>query len=434
MNILIISVAFPPRNSPGALRPHSWAKYWSRAGHRVTVLTTQKELHEKGLASFEEKTHEDGYKVCEIGFGSGLSSRLAEGSSQSSPSGQKSGFFRKIRLINDHIAGLLGPLYDIDLPYAPLLLRAGKTLGRQEKYDIVISTFSPATCHIVAHELKKDLRIPWVADYRDFWSGSEFSQGVWPFSAFADKLEKRTIQTADLLMAVAEPMRQAFIRRYSLPCVTVENGFDPEDYDCLETQPLFPRDGKLRFVYTGAIYGKRNPAPFFEAVRELINEGNLSADGLEILFYGRRLDSILRLAESLDILHLVKIMGLVDRHTALRAQRDADGLLFLEGQDYVVDCVLTSKIFEFVRSGTPILGVGMGSTTTAGQFLVKAGVGYPLGTDIATIKDFLLTNYLKGNNPILHPNHDFINSFSRERLANKALAYLEETVRSASQE
>ncbi len=433
MNILIISVAFPPRNSPGALRPHSWAKYWSRAGHQVAVLTTQKELHERGLVSFEERTHEDGYKVCEVGVGSGLSSRLAEGSSQSSPTDQKSGFFRKIRLINDHIAGLLGPLYDIDLPYVPFLVQAGKSLGRKTKYDILISTFSPATCHIVAHELKKILRIPWVADYRDFWSGSEFSHGVWPFSALADQLERRTIQTADLLMAVAEPMRQEFLRRYSLPCVTVENGFDPEDYDCLNPQPLFPQDGKLRFVYTGAIYGKRNPAPFFAAVRELITDGHLSPDGIEILFYGRRLEEISLLAELSGIATSVKIVGLVDRETALRAQRDANGLLFLEGQDYRVDYVLPAKIFEFVRSGTPIVGIGMNDNSTAGQFLVKAGAGFPLGTDVTEIKEFLLNNYLRGNALIIRPDHNFIDSFSRERLANKALAYLEKTVRSACQ-
>ena len=37
MNILIVSHYFPPGNSIAALRPYSWAKYWSRMGHQVTV-------------------------------------------------------------------------------------------------------------------------------------------------------------------------------------------------------------------------------------------------------------------------------------------------------------------------------------------------------------------------------------------------------------
>ena len=43
MKILIVSTFFPPQNSIASLRPYSWAKWWSRAGHDVTVLTTEKE-------------------------------------------------------------------------------------------------------------------------------------------------------------------------------------------------------------------------------------------------------------------------------------------------------------------------------------------------------------------------------------------------------
>ena len=198
----------------------------------------------------------------------------------------------------------------------------------------------------------------------------------------------------------------------------------------MDSEKLYPADGKIRFVYTGALYGNRNPAPFFAAVRDLIGSGQLSPDRIEILFYGRRLDGIPNLADFYGISAVVKIVGLVDRNTALRAQRDASGLLFLEGQDYTVDYVLPAKIFEFIRSGTPILGIGMSKASTAGQFLVKSGAGYPLGTDVESMKNFLLHNYLQEKTLVLHPDWDFINSFSREKLANKALAYLEKIVKS----
>ena len=43
MKILIVSTYFPPANSIASLRPYSWAKWWSRAGHDITVLTTEKD-------------------------------------------------------------------------------------------------------------------------------------------------------------------------------------------------------------------------------------------------------------------------------------------------------------------------------------------------------------------------------------------------------
>ena len=42
MKILIITHYFPPLNSIASLRPYSWAKYWTKVGHDVTVLTTKK--------------------------------------------------------------------------------------------------------------------------------------------------------------------------------------------------------------------------------------------------------------------------------------------------------------------------------------------------------------------------------------------------------
>ena len=49
MKILIVSYYFPPQNSIASLRPYSWAKWWSRAGHDVTVLTIEKKILKNNL-------------------------------------------------------------------------------------------------------------------------------------------------------------------------------------------------------------------------------------------------------------------------------------------------------------------------------------------------------------------------------------------------
>ena len=41
MKILIVAAYFPPRNIVASYRPYSWAKYWTDAGHDVTVLTVE---------------------------------------------------------------------------------------------------------------------------------------------------------------------------------------------------------------------------------------------------------------------------------------------------------------------------------------------------------------------------------------------------------
>ena len=49
MRILLVSPYFPPQNAVASLRTHAFASWWARAGEDVTVLTTVKRSHQRGL-------------------------------------------------------------------------------------------------------------------------------------------------------------------------------------------------------------------------------------------------------------------------------------------------------------------------------------------------------------------------------------------------
>ncbi|MCA9296506.1 MAG: hypothetical protein KC983_08310, partial [Phycisphaerales bacterium] len=63
MRILLVSPYFPPLNAVAARRTYSFARTWSDAGHRVTVLTTQKRDDQRTLPR-----NVDGICVQEIAF------------------------------------------------------------------------------------------------------------------------------------------------------------------------------------------------------------------------------------------------------------------------------------------------------------------------------------------------------------------------------
>ncbi len=48
-------------------------------------------------------------------------------------------------------------------------VRLGRTLASNRKYDAMISTSPPMSSHLVGLQLAKECRIPWIADFRDFW-------------------------------------------------------------------------------------------------------------------------------------------------------------------------------------------------------------------------------------------------------------------------
>jgi glycosyltransferase involved in cell wall biosynthesis len=63
------------------------------------------------------------------------------------------------RLFPDGKKGWIGPA-----------VRKGKKLLRQNNYAAIISTSPPISSHRVGRELAKASSLPWLADFRDFWS------------------------------------------------------------------------------------------------------------------------------------------------------------------------------------------------------------------------------------------------------------------------
>jgi glycosyltransferase involved in cell wall biosynthesis len=429
MRILLVSHYFPPQNVSGALRPYSWAKYWSRSGHKVTVLTSKKTSLDGALNFVDPRAANNTFKTYEVEYwpfraASAGSPRLV----QTAPF-QGSHNAKQIKNIIRRLRRYLGDLADLNYPWIVKAIRLGRNLHQREAFDIIVSTYTPAASHIIGSHLKRTLGIPWVADFRDLWTANHLAQSVWPFRTLNRWLEKTTVTHADLIITISEPFQRKMQATYKAPCVTVENGFDPEEIEDLAKESLYPDDGKLRFIYTGMLYpGKRDPAPLFAAVRRLIQTGKLAPTNLEFLFYGSNLRGLQELAQQYGLQDIVKTPGHVDRATVLRAQRDADGLIFLEWDDPSAEGVLTGKIFEYMKAGTPVLGIGLSRASSSGKLLEEAGIGYALAKDVDNIAAFLINNYLRQSAPVVRPNQHLINSFSRSIQAQKVLAQMETIV------
>ncbi len=49
-------------------------------------------------------------------------------------------------------------------------IRMGKKLIKSNNYDLILSSSPPISAHVIAKELSQEAGIPWVADFRDFWT------------------------------------------------------------------------------------------------------------------------------------------------------------------------------------------------------------------------------------------------------------------------
>lgn len=425
MKILIITAFFPPQNSIASLRPYTWAKYWARGGHRVTVLTPPKGEALSGLA-----LPLSGFTTLEVPIPGwarlrssfGLSSGGAACNAQSGSATVKHGLKLRLRQLLANWQRRTGVALSCRMPDPMDLWTAPAYRAVSgSRWDLVVSTAGPYCVHRPAYELKRQgLAGKWIADWRDLWSDNHIYPGLWGLRGFEKWLERRWCAQADILTTVSEPLAETLRRNHGDKVVVVPNGFDPEDYPSQSSEASFPNDGCVRILYTGSLYpGSQDPSPLFKAIRDVRDSHGVGPDRLKVLFCGNRANAD-DLAALEGVADFVEYLGLVPRNEALRMQRDANALLFLEFDHAGARGVVTGKIFEYLRAGPPILSIGTGHDSGVEGLLERTGCGLTCGTDTHRIKAFLL-GLLNGDPWRVSRNQAEIDAYDRRRLAEAML-------------
>jgi len=437
-NILIITHYFPPMNSIASLRPYSWAKYWSRMGHNVAVLTTKKIKQENDLnldiSGFEIIEVENKFltklknilKVDNKIFYNSKNMSITIKNNNSIDSNFTKSF--KIEVLNKlkdyfNSKGIITwdarcpNLFDFWIKYAFNIIK-------KKKFDLIISTFAPYATHLVAFKYKKNNpNTFWVADYRDLWTQSHMFKGLFAFTLIEEYLERKINTTANLITTVSEPLANQLKEKYGISNVEViENGFDPEDFKNIPAEKIW-KDNKVKLVYTGTIYtGKQDPSPLFEAIRQIYNSDyKYLLDNLEIIFIGGGKGNLDELILKYNASKWVKHLGFLKREDSLRMQRDAHVVLFLEFEAENVDGILTGKLFEYLFSGTQIWGIGVTNKSAPGRLIEESGHGINFGKDVNKIKEHLINLLKSSEKPKFDINAKLLEKYTREYQAKKLL-------------
>jgi len=426
MKILIVAPFFPPKNGIAPLRPYSWAKFFALFGHDVTVLTTKKVPQENAL-----ELPCDGFEVIEVtvpgmAWATKFLGKPVQSQQQDSLKSNHLSWSKRIKnLLIRAIRKLQqqnGILYACRMPEIHDLwaIPAYKKVSSRQ-WDIVISTAWPYSAHWVGWWLKtRGHAKKWVADWRDLWTDNHLYPGLLPFTLLEKFLEKKFNRAADLITTVSEPLANRLRQQCGNKVTVIYNGFDPDDYARLPKARIFPDDGKFRIVYTGTIYsGKRDPSPLFEAIRKLDLAGKISPETLEVLFAGISHNLETTISQQ-GVSHYVRTLGTLPRENALRMQRDANALLFLEFEAPGVEGILTGKLFEYLYAPSPILAIGITPASSAGSIIEDCGKGWALGNDVNKISLWLESMLANAPAPLPVSVME-IGTFSRETQARKLL-------------
>lgn len=302
-------------------------------------------------------------------------------------------------------------------------MNAGSKLLENESFDVMISSSSPVTCHLIANKLKENYDIPWIADLRDLWTQNHYYLHSRIRKIIDKRLELKVLSNADILTTVSPILVEKLKEIHKTKNIfSIPNGFNSK-----EINPGIPLTDKLSIIYTGRLYqGKRDPELLFKALNELNKEEKIDLNDFRLEFYGKSQDWLKKDIENYNLEKIVRQNGVVSREDVIKKQWESQILLLLTWNNPAEKGVLTGKIFEYLAAKRPILSYGI-SEGIVKDLIEETNAGYH-AKDLKDLKNILEKVYsqYKSNGKVEYYGfEDKINKCSHEEMAKKFVEVLE---------
>ena len=227
----------------------------------------------------------------------------------------------------------------------------------KEQIEYVITSSPPHSSQLIGLKLKAKLGIKWVADLRDPWTDIYYYKilGHSFISRYIDQqYEKKVLINADNIIVVSDHIKEMFVKKDKRidpnKCHVVPNGYDPADFDGLEKK----KNEIFTICYTGTMADTYEPEVFINALAELINSKPELKIKLQIV--GFISDKIKRFIN--DRIPETELVPTVPHSEIVKYQKNADLLLLVIPNIENSEGILTGKIFEYLASDNPIIGIG----------------------------------------------------------------------------
>lgn len=354
MRILYLSYFYPPLGGPAAIRNAKTVKYLSRAGCKIDVITVgELEYNTFDPSLLEENAAGRVQRVQSWDPMSILKKISRKGALDSNkiyfstPEKIKK-FLRNIHPIDDKI----GWVY-------PVVIAGIKSLSSRD-YDLIYVSCGPFSSALAAYYLSRKFGIPFVIDYRDYWTllsdyDREFS---FLHRILARHWEKRILGSAKLVVTatngIGRDLANFFGDELQARLCTTLNGWDDEDYTELDL--VVERDTR-KFVisYFGVIYARRSLKNLLLTIRSIRDE-KLCPVPIELQLFGNYYPETYTEIKDTGMEEGVRIRPPLPHKEALQEMLKSDMLLLIINSSSPYG-TLTSKIFEYIRLKRPILAL-----------------------------------------------------------------------------
>lgn len=216
--------------------------------------------------------------------------------------------------------------------------------------DLIISSATPYTSHIVSFFVSKISKKPLILFYGDPWVYEQSRKRGRVRFIFEKFIEQRIIDSSTHIFFVTNTTRELYIKKYKVKkektsCVTL--GYDNKDFS---NHHVFEDRSKIKLLYGGSLNPvHRNPEPFFNAISSINSKFK---NKITFDLYTDEYDKYKKLVGDKKIDDVVMIKKIIPYKEFLKETATAD-LLILFGNSSNLQ--IPGKVFDYIGSRTRIL-------------------------------------------------------------------------------
>lgn len=427
--LLVLAYYFPPSGGPGVQRTLRFVEHLPGLGWLPTVVTVRRE--DAAWPSVDEALCEDVPASVEVvrtraldpyaGYARWTGKRRHEAVSVGFAETGGDGFRESVaRWVRGNLF-----LPDARVGWVPFARKAALDLARGHGFDAVWSTGPPHSTHLAALPVARRLGLPWVVDVRDGWPDPTYAHRLGtsgPAARFDAAMRRRVWKRADAIVAVGSHLADSLRRETATPVHVIPNGYEERDFEGVTPEP---HEG---FVvrYTGNMPAERNPEALWIALSRIADR----LPALRVELVGTIDASVREAVARAGLDARVRFLPQVPHADAVRAMVSADALLLVVNRTEGAEGIVTGKVFEYVASGRPVLGLGpVGGE--ADRVLRSSGAGALVDWDDADgLAVHLARSYgaWEGGTPECGASPDAARTFSRSGRSRELATLLDTLV------
>lgn len=239
------------------------------------------------------------------------------------------------------------------------VMRVVDELVKTESISAVITSSPPHSTQLIGLKIKQKYKLPWVADLRDPWTDIYYYKSLYHLSFIARldaTYEKKVLQNADAVLVVSKAIKRLFAAK--LPAGGTDhihvlpNGFDSEDFD----GTVDTNTNVFTIAYTGTMATSYKITSFLKALKELC--ATYGHDKIRVKIAGKVSPEITQQIEGYQLTNIFEYLGYLKHSSAIKLMQESTALLLVIPDIEHNEGILTGKLFEYLASGKPIIGLG----------------------------------------------------------------------------